>query len=102
MNRKTFFKKLGISAAAVVVAPKILTEVSQELYPIGEGEMGINDILVMKERLQNNIANIPDSILFSNKELIKIFEESPETADIIREMCNGKSFRQALEDNFLK
>ena len=31
MNRKDFFKRLGIGALAVIVAPKILAEVKEEL-----------------------------------------------------------------------
>jgi hypothetical protein len=34
MNRSDFFKKLGLGALAVVVAPKMLAEVKEEIKPI--------------------------------------------------------------------
>jgi len=37
MNRKDFFKKLGIGLSAVIIAPKILTEIGKD-KPTGELE----------------------------------------------------------------
>jgi len=41
MNRKDFFKKLGIGIATVVVAPKVLAEMptKEKTYPAFNGEL---------------------------------------------------------------
>jgi hypothetical protein len=59
MNRKSFFKRLFLGAAAVVVAPKILAEVKTKPIAVTWADPNVSELLVMQKELMNSIMNVP-------------------------------------------
>lgn len=58
MNRSQFLKRLGIGAAAVMVAPKIVAETKPKPIVIG-----LNEHKALRDKMAKTVANIPSGII---------------------------------------
>lgn len=100
MNRKNFFKKLGIGTVAAVVAPQMLvdktpvkpqTPVEFDISRIPDG-ISIEDFI--KGWKNSRVLCCKEKNV--NEKLIALFEENPEVANVVRDVAKGSSFRETL------
>ena len=101
MKRDVFLKLFGSAALA---GPALIGQLDKEseVKPVPDIHKSIEPALDIQESTEAELLELRQYAANNreaNERLIELFKESPELVDIIRDMIDGRSFREAIMRN---